>query len=347
MTRGECQVSSDEWIGAEKNMKKKLTVLTFCAMLFSLCFSAEAQQAKKVYRVGYLSPRLGIEAREEAFRQSMRDLGYVEGQNLAIEWRFAKGKNALFPELAAELVRLRADCVVAVGVAAIRAIKQLTDRIPIVMGTIDADPVQIGLVASLAQPGGNITGFTGIAYDIAGKRLELLKETVPKATRAAILVAASGSGIAAQAHLTQTEVTARALKMQFQVLNVREPEGLENAFQRARRERVEVLDVVMTGWINSHRPRLVKLAANARLPTMYSSPDAVFEGGLMSYAADPVAQIRQAATYIAKILRGAKPADLPVQQPTKFEFVINLKAAKQIGLTIPPNVLVRADRVIK
>ena len=339
-------MTSDEWIGAEKNMKKKLTVLTFCAMLFSLCFSAEAQQAKKVYRVGYLSPRLDIEAREEAFRQSMRDLGYVEGQNLAIEWRFAKGKSALFPELAAELVRLRTDCVVAVGVAAIRAIKQLTDTIPIVMGTIDADPVELGLVASLAQPGGNITGFTGIAYDIAGKRLELLKETVPKATRAAILVT-SRTGITAQAHLTQTEVTARALKMQFQVLNVREPEGLENAFQRARRERVEVLDVVMTGWINSHRPRLVKLAANARLPTMYSSPDAVFEGGLMSYAADPVAQIRQAATYIAKILSGAKPADLPVQQPTKFEFIVNLKAAKQIGLTIPPNVLVRADKVIR
>jgi ABC-type uncharacterized transport system substrate-binding protein len=327
-------------------MKTKITVLTLCALLPALCASAEAQQAKKVYRVGYLSPRLGIEAREEAFRQSMRDLGYVEGQNLAIEWRFAKGKNALFPELAAELVRLRADCVVAVGVAAIRAIKQLTDTIPIVMGTIDADPVELGLVASLAQPGGNITGFTGIAYDIAGKRLELLKETVPKATRAAILVTSS-TGIAAQAHLSQTEVTARALKMQLQVLSVPEPGGLESAFQSARRERIDVLDVVTTGWINSHRPWLVKLAANARLPTMYSSPDAVFEGGLMSYAADPVAQIRQAATYIAKILRGAKPADLPVQQPTKFEFIVNLKSAKQIGLTIPPNVLVRADKVIK
>jgi putative ABC transport system substrate-binding protein len=315
-------------------------------VLFALCFSAEAQQAKKVYRVGYLSPRLGIEAREEAFRQSMRDLGYIEGENLVIEWRFAKGKNPLFPELATELVRLRADCVVAVGVAAIRAVKQLTDTIPIVMGTIDADPVELGLVASLAQPGGNITGFTGIAYDIAGKRLELLKETVPKAMRAAILVTSS-TGITAQAHLSQTEVTARALKMQLQVLSVPEPEGLESAFQRARRERVEVLDVVMTGWINSHRPWLVKLAANARLPTMYSSPDTVFEGGLMSYAADPVAQIRQAATYVAKILRGAKPADLPVQQPTKFEFIVNLKSAKQIDLTIPPNVLARADRVIR
>ena len=317
-----------------------------CAMLLLLCPFAEAQQSKKVYRVGYLSPRLGIEAREEAFRRSMGELGYVEGQNLVIEWRFAKGKNALFPQLASDLLRSRADCIVAFGVAAIRAVKQLSDTIPIVMGTIDADPVELGLVASLARPGGNITGFTGIAYDIAGKRLELLKETVPKATRAAILVA-SGTGITAQAHLSQTKVTARALKMQLQVLDVRDPEGLENAFQNARRERVDVLDVVMTGWINSHRPRIVKLAANTRLPAMYSNPDAVFEGGLMSYAADPVAQTQRAATYVAKILKDAKPADLPVQQPTKFEFIINLKAAKQIGLTIPPNVLARADKVIR
>jgi putative ABC transport system substrate-binding protein len=327
-------------------MSLKILSLALGALLFAPSFPVKAQQSKKVYRVGYLSPGLGIEARAEAFRQSMRDLGYIEGQNLVIEWRFAKGKSALFPELAAELVCLRADCVVAFGVAAIRAVKQLTDTIPIVMATIDADPVEIGSIASLARPSGNITGFTGIAYDIAGKRLELLKETVPKATRAAILVTSS-TGITAQAHLSQTEVTARALKMQLQVLSVREPEGLENAFQSARRERVDVLDVVMTGWINSHRPRLVNLAANARLPTMYSSPDAVFEGGLMSYAADPVAQTRRAATYVDKILRGTKPGDLPVQQPTKFEFIINLKASKQIGLTIPPNVLARADKVIR
>src|SRR5215469_15937081 len=179
-------------------MKKKVTLLSLCCMLLAICFQAEAQQSKRIYRVGYLSNRLGIEAREEAFRQSMRDLGYIGGQNLAIEWRFAKGENALFPQLAAELVRLEADCIVAIGLAAIRAVKELTDRIPIVMATIDADPVELGLVANLAQPGGNITGFTGIAYDIAGKRLELLKETVPKAARAAILVA-SNSGVTAQA----------------------------------------------------------------------------------------------------------------------------------------------------
>jgi putative tryptophan/tyrosine transport system substrate-binding protein len=327
-------------------MNNKIIALALGALFFALCVSAEAQQSKKVYRIGYLSPRLGIEARDEAFRESMGELGYVEGQNLQIEWRFAKGKNSLLPELASDLIRSRADCIVAFGVAAIRAVKQLSDAIPIVMGTIDADPVELGLVASLARPGGNITGFTGIAYDIAGKRLELLKETVPKAARAAIFVA-STDGITAQAHLSATEVAARALKMQLQVLDVRKPEGLDNAFQMARKGRVEVLSVVMTSWINSHRPRIVKLAANTGLPAMYSSPDAVLEGGLMSYAADPVAQTRRAATYVAKILKGTKPADLPVQQPTKFEFIVNLKAAKQIGLTVPPNVLARADRVIR
>ena len=197
-------------------MKKKIKPLTLCAMLFALCFSAEAQQAKKVYRVGYLSPRLGIEAREEAFRQAMRDRGYVEGQNLVIEWRFAKGRNDLFPELAAELVRLRLDCILAVGIAAIRSVKQLTDTIPIVMGTIDADPVELGFIASLARPGGNITGLTGIAYDIAGKRLELLKETIPKASRLAILVASGSSNpgpgplTAARAHIRKTQKSLHA-----------------------------------------------------------------------------------------------------------------------------------------
>jgi putative tryptophan/tyrosine transport system substrate-binding protein len=326
--------------------QQRIFCFAISGMLLALCPFAEAQQSKKVYRVGYLSPRLGIEPREEAFRQSMGELGYVEGQNLQIEWRFAKGKNSLFPELASDLVRSRTDCIVAVGVAAIRAVKQLSNTIPIVMGTIDADPVELGLVASLARPSGNITGFTGIAYDIAGKRLEFLKETVPKAARAAIFVA-SIDGITAQAHLSGTEVAARALKMQLQVLDVRGPEGLEKAFQMARKGRAEVLSVVMTSWINSHRPRIVKLAANTRLPAIYSSPDAVLEGGLMSYAADPVAQVRQVATYVDKIFKGTKPADLPVQQPTKFEFIINLKAAKQIGLAIPPNVLARADKVIR
>ena len=330
-------------------MRRNVMCLTLCAMLFALGASAQAQQTKKVFRIGYLSPRLGIEPRDEAFHQGLRDLGYVDGQNIAIEWRFAKGNNDRLSELAAELVRLRVDCILAVGVVAIRAFKQLTDTIPIVMGTIDADPVEIGLVASLARPGGNITGFTGIAYDLAGKRLELLKETVPQATRAAILVSRRGTGGAADAHLKEAEIAARALKLQLQVLAVQDPnsKGLDNAFRLARQARAEVLSVVATGLINSHRPRIVSLAANTRLPTMYSTPDFVLEGGLMSYSADPVDQFKRAATYVDKILNGTKASDLPVQQPMKFEFIINLKAAKQIGLTIPPNVLVRADRVIK
>ena len=214
------------------------------------------------------------------------------------------------------------------------------------MATIDADPVQLGFVASLAQPRGNVTGFTGIAYDIAGKRLELLKEAVPKAARAAILTASS-AGETTQAHLREAENTARALKIHLQVLNVPDPRGLEDAFQVVLRKKIEIVDVVMTNWLNSHRPRLVSQVTKMRLPTVYSNPDPVFEGGLMSYAADPVAQNRRVATYVDKILKGAKPADLPVEQPKKFEFIVNLKAANQIGLTIPPNVLARANRVIR
>ena len=327
-------------------MSKKFPIFQFAlgALLIVLGGPAEAQQTKRVYRIGYLSPRLGIDSRAEAFRQGLRELGYIEGQNLTIEWRFTQGKTVLFPELAGELVRLKLDCILAIGVPAIGALKQSTDTIPIVMGTIDADPVEQGFVASLARPGGNITGFTGIAYDIAGKRLEFLKETVPKASRAAILVDPSP---AADAHVRETDIAARNLRMQLQLLEVREPEGLDNAFKAARRTRAEVLTVVTTGLINSHRPRIINLAANSRLPTMYSSPDFVFEGGLMSYASDPVAQHRRGASYVDKILKGAKPGDLPVEQPTKFELLINLKTAKQIGLTIPPNVLARADRVIR
>jgi putative ABC transport system substrate-binding protein len=325
-------------------MRTCVISLALCAILFTLYSSAQAQQPKKVYRLGYLSPRLGIDSVTEAFRQGLRELGYIEGQNLAIEWRFAKGKSDLIPELAAELVRLRLDCILAIGVGAIRAVKQLTDTIPIVMGAIDADPVELGFIASLARPGGNITGFTGIAYDIAGKRLELLKEAVPKASRAAILVDPSP---AAEAHVRETESASRNLRMQLQLLEVRQPEELDNAFQIARKQRAQVLTVVATGLLNSHRPRIVNLAIKTRLPAIYSHADFVRDGGLMSYADDARDRSRRAATYVDRILKGTKPADLPVQQPTKFEFIVNLKAAKQIGLTIPPNVLARADRVIR
>ncbi len=217
------------------------------------------------------------------------------------------------------------------------------------MATIEADPVELGFIASLARPGGNITGFTRIAYDLAGKRLELIKESVPKARRAAILLgrsAATGGG-AGQAHIRETEIAARALKVQLQVLEVRKPEDLDGAFQQARKGRAEILSVVGIGLINSHRSRIINLSAKHRYPTIYSLPDFVFEGGLMSYAADPVDQHRRVAVYVDKILKGTKPFDLPVQQPMKFEFIVNLNAAKQIGFTVPPNVLVRADRVIR
>jgi putative ABC transport system substrate-binding protein len=293
------RVSSDEW-REQGNMNRIIAVLTLGAMLLTLCPFVEGQEPKKVYRVGYLSPRLGIDSGAQAFRQGLRELGYIEGQNLLMEWRFAKGRSDLVPELASELVRLRLDCILAVGVGAIRAVKQLTDTIPIVMGAIDADPVELGFIASLARPGGNITGFTGIPYDIAGKRLELLKETVPKAARFALLVArgttdtGSSLGTITQAHLRETEVTARTLGVQLQLLEVAEPEGLDNAFRAARQKRVEGLSIVATNFMNSHRPRIVNLAITTRLPVIYSHEDFVRDGGLMSYADDARDRSRRA-----------------------------------------------------
>ena len=328
-------------------MNVKLVATFLSTVIFAIPPYIQAQQQKKAYRVSYLSPRPGIEARDEALRQGLRDLGYVEGQNLTMDWRFTKGNNDIFPDLAAKLLRLRPDCVIAVGVNAVRAFKQLTDTIPIIMPTINADPVEIGLIASLARPGGNITGFTGIDYDLAGKRLQFIKEAVPKARRAAILVSGIGSGGAGQAHIKDAEIAARALKVQLQVLEVQKPEDLDGAFQQARKARVEIISVASIGLIISHRSRIINLSAKHRYPTIYSSPDFVFEGGLMSYAADPVDQYRRVAVYVDKIFKGAKAAELPVQQPMKFEFIVNLKAAEQITFTVPPNVLVKADKVIR
>ncbi len=302
-------------------------------------------QAGRAYRIGYLTPRSGIESREEAFRQGLRQLGYVEGQNLIIEWRFAKGGgDAVYRELAAELVRLKPDCILAMGITPVAALKQATATIPIVIGTIDSDPVEHGLVASLARPGGNITGMTSMAHDLAGKRLELLKEVVPGASRVAILTEWS---LAAKAHVRVATAAARNLGMELHVMEARSPDDLEPAFRVARQKRVEALSVVATGLINSHRARIIKLAVSTRLPTIYSIRDFVLEGGLMTYANEPVAQAHRAAAYVDKVLKGAPPADLPLEQPTRFELLINLKAAKQIGLTIPPLLLGRADQVIE
>ena len=314
------------------------------ALLLSTACFAEAQQSKK-YRIGFLSGRSGIDRQAEAFRRGLNELGFIEGKNTVIEWRFTKGESALSRKVAAEFARLEVDCILAVGLGPIRAAKETNPTIPIVMGTIDADPVEQGLVASLARPGGTITGFTGIAYDTAGKRLALIKEAIPAASRATMLT--TGSEQIAKAHLREAESTARSLGMRLELLHVATPTALEQAFQSAQQKRADVLTVVGVGFFNSYRPRIVSLAANTRLPAIYSNPDFVFDGGLMSYTSDSTEQFRRAADYVARILNGANPANLPVQQPTKFEFIVNLKAGKKIGLTIPPNVLARADRVIK
>jgi putative ABC transport system substrate-binding protein len=322
-----------------------LALITVGTLLFALSFPAGAQVAGKVYRIGHLANPAKMRGTEEKFRKNLRDLGYIEGQNLVIEWRFTKGKLERLPAFAAELVRLKLDCIIAVGVAPTRAAKNATRTIPIVMGNADDDPVRQGLVASLARPGGNVTGFTNIGSDLAAKRLELLKEAFPEVSRVAILFhPGSPPGVAMR---DETEVAARALGIELQSVEVQGPKHLAEAFQTAVKERAEALIITHTGGMNPQRVRAVKLAQETRLPAMYTSSRWVVAGGLMSYDADADERYRGVATYVDKILKGAKPGDLPVQRPTKFNLVINLKTAKQIGVTIPPNVLARANRVIK
>jgi len=328
-------------------MKKKLTVLTLCAMLLALCLCAEAQQPKKIPRIGYLgatSPS-AIPDRIEAFRQGLRALGYVEGKNIVIEWRHHEGKVDRLPALAEELVRLKVDIIITVGPPAARAAKGATVTIPIVMMQI-GDPVGSGFVASLARPGGNITGLSTLAPELSGKRLELLKEVVPKLSRAAVFETSTNPDNAQM--LREVELAAKTLGVKLQYLDVLDGKDSEPAFRAAVKGRAEAVLMMVSGPIgNAQRSQLSDLAAKSRLPVIYSGRVDVEAGGLMSYGANLNDLHRRAATYVDKILKGAKPADLPVQQASKFEFVVNLKAAKQIGLTIPPNVLVRADRVIK
>ncbi len=298
----------------------------------------EAQQGTKVYRIGYLSSQYY----QEAFRQGLRELGYIEGKNIVIEWRFAKGKKS-FHKFAAELVKLKVDCIFSGGTVGTRAAKKATRTIPIVMGNV-GDPVGRGLIASLARPGGNITGLTSSNSDLAGKRLELLKEAFPKVTRVAVLWDSSRRGN--DSHYKGTEAAAGAMGVQLQSVEVRPPYDFENAFRAAVKGRAEALIVTGAG-MRRHRARIVELAANKSLPGMYSNLQHVTAGGLMTYAANRVDLYRRAATYVDKILKGRKPADLPVERPIKFEFAINLKTAKALGLTIPPEVLYRATKVIK
>src|SRR5262245_42991034 len=327
-------------------MRKNVIRLTLCAMLFALCYSAWAQQPKKIPRIGFLgaSSPSAISARIDAFRKGLHELGYVEGKNIVIEYRYAEGKLDRLSALAVELVRLKVDVIVLAGPASIRPAKEATSTIPIVMAN-DADPVGSGVVASLARPGGNITGLSNIAPEIGGKRLELLKETVPQLSRLAILGTSTTSGTAQV--LKEMEPAAGVFKVQLQYLDVLSPKDIETVFREARKGRADAVLVLQGGVFNSQRKQIVDLAVRSRLPAIYHAPEWVEDGGLMSYGVSVTDLYRRAATFVDKILKGAKPADLPVEQPTKFEFIINLKAAKQIGLTIPPNVLVRADKVIR
>jgi putative ABC transport system substrate-binding protein len=317
------------------------------ALLLPLCFPVWAQQPAKMPRIGYLAVSTLDESRiaREAFQRGLLDLGHVEGKNIYVEHRYADGNYDRLPSLVAELVQLKVDGIFAVSLPAIRAAKQGTKTIPIVMVT-NFDPVAAGFIDSLPRPGGNLTGLTLLTRDLSGKRLELLNEVLPGISRVAIL------GVAPSAResgmFEDYEATARALKIQLQSLEVRSPNpDLEAAFQAATKGRASALITVRNPTLTRHQKRIAELAIKNRLPSMFESTDYVEAGGLVSYAANYAEIFKRAAVFVDKILKGAKPADLPVEQPTKFELVINLKTAKQIGLTVPPNVLARADKVIK
>ena len=326
-------------------MIKQILCSLLTVFLFTV-FSADAQQPTKVSRIGYLQapPPSAVAARTEAFRQGLRELGYVDGKNIVIEWRFAEGNPDRIPRLVAELVRLRVDVIVTGGSVATHAAKEATATIPIVM-TQDSDPVGNGYVASLARPGGNVTGLSTLAPELSGKQLELLNETVPKLARVAVLGSSNRSGNAQS--VKETEHAAAALRVKVQYLDVLSPKDLEGVFRAAKKQNAEAVLVLTGPIVTSQRTVIINLASKNRLPAIYDRAEFVEDGGLMTYSVSSTDLFRRAATYVDKILKGAKPADLPVEQPKKFEFIINLKAAKQIGLTIPPNVLVRADRVIR
>jgi putative ABC transport system substrate-binding protein len=328
-------------------MRKKIIGLTLTTMLWALSYPADAQQPGKVPRIGYLtgSPLFVISARNEVFRQGLRDLGYIEGKNIVIEWRSHEGNVDRQRALAAELVHLKVDVIVAVGGSDVRAAKEATTTIPIVM--INAgDAVGSGFVASLARPGGNITGMSNFRPELSGKRLELLKETIPKLSRVAVFASSTNSEY--PQIQKELELAAGALGVKLQYLDVLSTKDVEIAFRAAVKGRADpVLFRVPGPFVSPQRPQIAELAVKSRLPVIYERAAEVEAGGLMSYGVNTPDLYRRAATYVDKILKGTKPADIPVEQPMKFEFVINLKTAKQIGVTIPPNVLVRADRVIR
>ena len=328
-------------------MHNKITRRAFCSMLLALPFPARAQQPAKIPRIGWLSGgyHSGIRHRTEAFRQGLRELGYVEAKNILIEWRFADGKRDRVAALATELARLKVDIIVSDSASTTRTLKETISTIPIVM-TSDGDPVGQGFVASLAHPGGNITGLSTLSPELSGKRLELLKEIVSKLSRVAIFGTSTSASNALE--LKEVELAAGALGLKIQYLDVLAPKDIETAFRAAAKQRSgAVLMNVSGGIMTFQRKEIANLAVKSRLPVAYHSRTYVEAGGLMSYGVNYTDLDRRAAVYVDKILKGRTPANLPVEQPMKFEFVVNLQAAKKIGLTVPPNVLVRANKVIR
>ena len=326
-------------------MKRKITVVTLCAMLIAFCLPVEAQQQARIPKVGELVGFRGVSTLgtgRELFRRSLNELGYVEGKSILFETRLAEGKLDRFPALADELVRLKVDVLVARSPDEARAFKNATRTIPIVI-LAQSDPIAGGLVDSLARPGGNITGITTFATVLSGKRIELLKETIPKLSRVAVLWNPRGSGEGWK----ESQLAAREMGLQLHSMEVSSADKFDSAFKEAIKAGSAAIAVTQNPLTSSNQKQIVALATKNRLPAIYPRGDYVASGGLMSYGADPAEHYRRAAVIVDKILKGAKPADLPVEQPTKFEFIINLNAAKQIGVTIPPNVLARADRVLR
>jgi putative ABC transport system substrate-binding protein len=330
-------------------MKEKIWVLTTCAMLFVLCLPAAAQQTGKIFRIGFLddSTSSNIAVRLNMFRQELSKLGWIEGKNVAFEYRFAEGKLERLPELAADLVRLKVDLIVASGTPATSAAKNATTNIPIVM-TNAGDPVGAGLVASLARPGGNVTGFSSLAPELGTKRLEILKDAVPQLARVGLLATTNLAAGSIALQVKELRAAATALKLKLEEIKTEaDDNGLENAFKTAKQKQVSAIMTTTGNRFFAERKQIVELAGKYRFPAIYSQDEFVEVGGLMSYGADYDDLYRRTAVYVDKILKGAKPADLPVQQATKFEFIVNLKTAKQIGLIIPPEVLARANKLIK
>jgi putative ABC transport system substrate-binding protein len=330
--------------------KRKLGSFALSAMLFALCLPAEAQQQKKVPRIGYLASRDATteSTRSEPVRLALRHLGYIEGENIEVEYRYAEGKRDRYPELLAELVRLKVDVIVAAGgEPTVRAAMKATETIPIVMTGGGADPVEAGHVESLARPGGNVTGITNLGLELGGKRLELLKEAVPKVARVAVLYdPGAGPGFVREVK-EDLPIAARGLGLTIRSWEARAVRDFERVFAALNKERPDALYVTGGLLFNTNRKRIVGFALESRLPSVYGRREYVDEGGLMYYGADLMNSYRRVAYFVDRLLKGAKPADLPVEQPTKFELVFNLKTANQIGLTISPNVLARADKVIK